>query len=215
MSKPSDSQARHRILSLLKTDGPLDAASLADRLGVTAMAVRQHLYAMQDNALVAYEEASRPVGRPAKLWHATAEADQYFPDAHADLTLGLIDSIRKTLGEDAMERLLRQRAQDQCAAYCARLDGHRTLFSKLEELAAIRTEEGYMAVVEDTSGNGDDFLFIERHCPICSAAKACSGLCAMELDVFRQSLGPEVTVEREDHILAGARRCTYRVRKVG
>ncbi len=29
--------------------------------------------------------------------------------------------------------------------------------------------------------------------------------------VFRQVLGPSVTVERAEHILAGARRCAYRI----
>jgi predicted ArsR family transcriptional regulator len=32
--------------------------------------------------------------------------------------------------------------------------------------------------------------------------------------VFRDVLGPEVEVERVEHILAGARRCAYRIRRV-
>ena len=34
-----------------------------------------------------------------------------------------------------------------------------------------------------------------------------------ELELFRRVLGPGVEVVREDHILTGARRCSYRVRK--
>jgi predicted ArsR family transcriptional regulator len=37
------------------------------------------------------------------------------------------------------------------------------------------------------------------------------GLCASELDLFQEVLGPDVKVEREEHILAGARRCRYRI----
>jgi predicted ArsR family transcriptional regulator len=54
-------------------------------------------------------------------------------------------------------------------------------------------------------------LFVENHCPICAAAAACQGLCRSELAVFRAVLGADVTVERIDHILAGARRCAYRI----
>jgi predicted ArsR family transcriptional regulator len=54
------------------------------------------------------------------------------------------------------------------------------------------------------------FLLIENHCPICAAATACTGLCARELEVFQRVLG-QVTIERTEHILAGARRCVYRV----
>ena len=57
------------------------------------------------------------------------------------------------------------------------------------------------------------YLLVENHCPICSAAAQCQGLCAAELAVFRAVLGPDVDVERTDHILAGARRCAYRVRR--
>ena len=55
-------------------------------------------------------------------------------------------------------------------------------------------------------GEGD-YLLLENHCPVCSAARACQGLCASELELFQRVLGPGVTVVREDHILAGARRC--------
>jgi hypothetical protein len=52
---------------------------------------------------------------------------------------------------------------------------------------------------------------VERHCPICVAATACTGLCRNELEVFQDVLGPEVRIERTEHIVAGASRCAYRV----
>jgi predicted ArsR family transcriptional regulator len=55
------------------------------------------------------------------------------------------------------------------------------------------------------------YLLSENHCPICAAARLCQGFCRSELAVFRSALGPSVTVERAEHILAGARRCAYRI----
>ena len=55
------------------------------------------------------------------------------------------------------------------------------------------------------------FLLVENHCPICAAATACQGFCISELDLFRSVLGPGVDVERTEHIVAGDRRCAYRV----
>jgi predicted ArsR family transcriptional regulator len=57
----------------------------------------------------------------------------------------------------------------------------------------------------------DGFLLVENHCPICTAAAACQGFCRSELDVFRDALGRDAVVERIEHILAGARRCAYRI----
>ena len=55
------------------------------------------------------------------------------------------------------------------------------------------------------------FLLVENHCPICAAAVSCTGLCAKELEVFQAVLGVDVAVTRTEHIVAGARRCAYRV----
>lgn len=204
-------RTRRDVLHLLKTQGPSDAAGLAARLDVTAMAVRQHLYDLRDEGLVGCAEQARPVGRPAKLWHLTEAADRHFPDAHAELTVGLIDSVRATLGQEAMDRVIADRSAKQATAYRAVVDrAGPDLRRRAEALAALRSEEGYMAAVEDVS-DGPGVLLVENHCPICSAAKACSGLCAMELDVFREALGAGIRVERTDHILSGARRCAYRL----
>ena len=56
---------------------------------------------------------------------------------------------------------------------------------------------------------------VENHCPVCAAATACRTLCRSELAIFRDVLGDGARVERTDHILAGARRCAYRVTPTG
>jgi predicted ArsR family transcriptional regulator len=204
-------RTRRGLLERLKQDGPQDAGALAGELGVSAMAVRQHLYALEKEGLVGFEEQARPVGRPAKLWRLTPQADRFFPDGHADLTLSLLAAMREAFGDAGLEKLLTVRTAEQIAAYRRRVDRAGPLEARLQALARVRSEEGYMAAVE-TVEEGGGFLFVENHCPVCAAARTCQGLCASELEVFRQVLGPDVSVERGDHILAGARRCAYRVR---
>ena len=211
MTKPTQKpRSRRDILDRLKRDGPSDASALAQTMGVTPMAVRQHLYDLQAEGMVTTQEEPRAVGRPAKLWQLTPAADQYLPEAHADLAVGLIDALKNSLGQDALDLLIAERSRRQSADYAATLSKPETLRDKLDALAEIRTREGYMALVEPLPDT-DGYLFIENHCPICSAAKACTGLCAMELTVFQIALGPDIRVERTDHILTGARRCAYRV----
>ena len=207
----AEKQTRRRLLDSLKQDGPQDAGALAEPLGITAMAVRQHLYAMAAEGLVTHEAERRGKGRPVKLWRLTPDADRFFPDGHAELTTALITALREAFGEAGVEKLMAARSAQQVADYAARIDEKKPLAKRLAALAQLRTEEGYMAAVEPAEDGG--FLLVENHCPICSAAAACSGLCQAELEVFRRVLGPEVQVERSDHILAGARRCAYRVRE--
>ena len=202
-------KTRRSIVKLLKTEGPLGSAQLAERLGLTAMAVRLHLYALQEEGLVAAEDRPVPVGRPAKLWRLTREADRHFPEAYAELSVALIDAMRDTFGAEGIERVLTSRCERQREDYAKRIRPGDALEKKLEELARVRTEEGYMAEVRAEEGGG--FLLVENHCPICAAANACQGFCSTELDLFRTVLGPRVEVERVEHIVSGGQRCAYRV----
>ncbi|ODG97251.1 transcriptional regulator [Nostoc sp. KVJ20] len=202
-------RTRRAIVQYLKQEGALDAETLASHLNITAMAVRQHIYALQKEGLVTYQEQARPMGRPAKLWELTPAADRFFPDRYAELTLGLINSMKQAFGEQGFDRLLEVRTREQIQAYRAIVPRHAPLQQQLEALAVRRTEEGYMAEV--TAQADGTFLLAEKHCPICAVATACTGLCRMELEIFQAALGNDVSIERIEHILAGDRRCVYLV----
>src|ERR1041384_2310824 len=112
---PKDGQekTRRRIVRMLKTQGAQDSARMAARLKVPPMAVRQHLYALQQEKLVTAEERPVPVGRPAKFWRLTADANRLFPDAYAELNVALIEAVGKTFGAEGMQRLLTTRLAAQ------------------------------------------------------------------------------------------------------
>jgi predicted ArsR family transcriptional regulator len=121
--------------------------------------------------------------------------------------------LNDAFGAGGLQRILERRTARQQASYSARILAAMPLRRKLQKLAEIRTEEGYMAEVR--SEGAGQYLFIENHCPICAAASRCMGLCANELMLFRTILGPGTNVERVEHILAGERRCAYRINKEG
>lgn len=208
-SASSDVKTRRAILERLKLGGPQTASQLAKTIGVSAMAIRQHLYALGEHELVAAAAQAQGRGRPSKYWRLTEAADSQFPDRHGDLAYDLIGDVQTALGEGAMEALLKVRTKRQIAEYSARMAGAKSLEARVNALAGIRSAEGYMAEARPDEAGG--FFLIENHCPVCQAAKACSGICAAELELFRAVLGPDVAVERTDHIIAGARRCAYRI----
>jgi predicted ArsR family transcriptional regulator len=187
----------------------MDAKKLAEWLQLSPMAVRLHLYTLQAERLVIYEADPRPVGRPAKLWRLTQAADRLFPEGYAELAQSLLGSIAAAFGKAGLNRLIAMRTCDQIGAYRQRMVGQASLAKRLRTLAAIRTEEGYMADVRREAAG--EFLLVENHCPICAAAITCTGLCAGEREVFQTVLGKGVSVTRTEHIVAGARRCAYRV----
>jgi predicted ArsR family transcriptional regulator len=202
--------ARDKVLYHLKTRGPQTAAELARRLGVTQVAVRQHLQALATEGLVTHRDERRKVGRPARLWSLMPAAARRFPDSHGDLTVELLKAVRTTFGEDGLDRLVTERSRQQREAYAKRMPAASTLLEeRIDALAKLRSEEGYMA--EWTREADGAWILAENHCPICAAATVCQGFCRDELSMFRDLLGSGATVERGDHILAGARRCAYRI----
>src|SRR6516162_4553816 len=208
-SADAGNTTRHEILKFLKTEGPADAATLGAHLRLTAMAVRQHLYDLEDQKFVVAEQRPGPGGRPAKYWKLTAKGDRLFPQAYAELSLSLIDAVDRAFGESGMEKVIVARYKNQVATYLQQIAPKLTLKEKLRRLERIRIAEGYMA--ELVHQKGDIFLLVENHCPICAAAKVCRGFCTTEQDLFRAVLGENVTVERVEHIVAGDRRCAYRI----
>jgi predicted ArsR family transcriptional regulator len=204
------SRSRGAVLSLLQREGPISADSLAETLKLTGMAVRLHLGALHMAGLAAFETEARPRGRPVQMWSATAKAAAQFADSHSALAVDLIHQMKKAFGDEGMDRILKLRTAEQEKSYRAKTNSARSLKGKLDQLAKIRTAEGYMAEIRRDEATGD-WLFVENHCPICAAARLCTGLCREELALFHYVLGKDVKVERLSHILAGAGRCAYRV----
>lgn len=197
------------LLYLLKTRGPQNAQTLGATLGMTGMGARQHLKKLEEEGLVASFERREGVGRPKQAWRLTDKGHGRFPDRHSDLTLDLLSSVRELYGEEGLDRLIDKRERSAKESYGAALAACKTLEARVEKLAALRAEEGYMARAEKAPDGS--FLLIEDHCPICAAASFCQGFCRAELHLFEEVLGEGVTVARTDYLLEGGRRCAYRI----
>jgi len=201
-----------QILFLLKTRGPRTAQQLAELLDLTSMGARRHLEAAEERGFVTFEDVAEKVGRPSRRWLLTDAGHARFPDRHADLTLQLITQVRALFGEEGMDKLIAARELASEAFYRSTIGDGAALPERVQALALARDVEGYMAEVEPQ--NDGSLLLVENHCPICAAARECQNFCRSELDVFQRVLGPGCLVQREEHILAGERRCAYRIKPV-
>lgn len=202
----SGRRTKERMLLLLKTRGPMTTKALASALGISVPATRTHLKSLGDEV----ESVTEPggVGRPAQTWRLTASAQDRFPDTHSELTVRILQSVQRALGEAGLEAVIADRYHETEAHYMETVGAAKTLASRLKRLVRLRSEEGYMAELEKTP---DGWLLLENHCPICAAATACQGFCSNELALFRKVLGPDVAVERVEYLLEGGRRCAYQI----
>jgi predicted ArsR family transcriptional regulator len=203
------SSSEDRILRFLKFRGAQSTPAIARHLKITLPGARKHLASLLAAKFVTFADETGSVGRPKRSWQLTPLADRRFPDSHAVLTTEMIGAIRQVFGEAGLDQLISLRESETERRYGSALAAHNDLGKKVAKLAELRSEEGYMAdwrVLPDGS-----YLLAENHCPICAAARLCHGFCRSELAIFRSALGPSVAIERTEHILAGARRCAYRI----
>ncbi|MDR8393758.1 transcriptional regulator [Aliifodinibius sp. S!AR15-10] len=202
--------ANERAVWILKTRGPQPLSAIAKEMDVTKEGARFHLLKLEKEGLVESRSEAKGRGRPKKIWSLTDKGNARFPDMHGELAVNLIAMMRESLGEEALQKVVEANENRTLKQYTRELEECNSLEDKVARLTEIRSREGYMAEYEK---DDEGYLFVENHCPICSAAQTCQGFCRAELNIFQEVLGDDVNVEREEHIIKGARRCAYRITK--
>lgn len=197
-----------RILLCIKMKGEASLAPIAAQLSMTKEGVRQHLVRLGEEGLIRMSSKSEGVGRPTAYYSLTDKGLARFPDAHAQIAVDLLRSVKNLLGDNALDLLIGDREKQTYSRYEQELAQCRGIEQKLERLSRLRAEEGYMAEWKSEAGV---FYLTENHCPICAAATECQGFCRAELRNFQQLLGPGYTVVRTQHIITDGTRCVYRI----
>ncbi|MCC5940567.1 MAG: transcriptional regulator [Balneolaceae bacterium] len=198
-----------KALWVLKKKGAQPISVIASELDITIEGARFHLLKLEKEGLVQSRSVAKGRGRPKQIWSLTDKSNSRFPDTHANLTANLINMMRETLGEDAVKQVIEKHESTMLSRYSKEIQEDSDLESRIAQLADIRTRDGYMAEYEKDE---EGFLLIENHCPICVAAKACQQFCRAEMNIFQSVLGEDVHIKRTEHIVAGERRCAYKIK---
>ncbi len=202
---------RRAILVRLRHDGPSSPEQLAGSLGLSRTGVLQQLHALEAAGLVSRQAVRHGVGRPRHVYDVTAAAQDLFPTNYDGLASGLLAAIRSLGGDHLVDEVFEERrrqTRDRLQTRLSeRLAADAPLIDKARELAVIQDEQGYLA--EAVLGADGTIRLVERNCAIHRVSSEHAAACQAELDLFRELLG--TSVERETHIAAGDRCCTYRI----
>jgi DeoR family transcriptional regulator, suf operon transcriptional repressor len=198
---------RRAILLRLRS-GEAGAAELAAALGITAGAVRQQLRPLVDEGWIEHRDLRPGPGRPRRRYRLTARANALFPQAYGDLAVDLLGHIAE---EDAalVDRAFARRRRDRAAAARKRLAARgKSLGERVDEIARILDEQGYMAGAQERPDG--TMLLAEGNCAILAVAREHRCACSSELEFLRDVL-PDADIERVQHIAAGESACVYRI----
>ncbi len=199
--------AQRAVLYALRRRGEATTEQLATALGMTMSGVRQHLATLTEDGLVTSVPVPRRPGQRGRVeqnHHLTAAAEPLFPKAYGELTNQLLGYLEPA----AVAVMFGRRRDDRIAAAEVRLAAHRGFAARVEELARILDEDGYLASFEPAGR--DRFLVTEHNCAILSVAREHPHACSSEIEFIRAAL-PDAEVERTTHMVAGAHSCTYEI----
>jgi predicted ArsR family transcriptional regulator len=206
---PPPSALRHDILVHLRQAGPTSPDGIAAALNASRTGVLQQLYALEDAGLVSHAAEKHGVGRPRHLYDVTPDAQGLFPADYGGFASGLVKAIEAVGGQDLVEQVFaarRRQIGDRIRRRMAeQLSGDADLAARVRFLAVLQDTAGYLA--EALIGDDGSIRLREHNCAIDKISRRTTAACDAELALFRELLGPGV--EREAHIAAGDRCCTF------
>ncbi|MBA4542113.1 transcriptional regulator [Thermoactinomyces daqus] len=201
------SSTRRQIMMMLKTEGALTVGEIAERLGVTEMAVRRHINTLERDGLIATKLLRQAMGRPTNQYYLTEKSEDCFPKSYSNFTLDLLQDLEENHGLEMIEQVFRSREKRLTEEYQADFSG-KSLDEKVELLAKIQDSKGYM--VEVNKQEDGSYRLVEYNCPIAQVANRYNHACKCEINWFKKLLNADV--ERMECKAKGGQNCIYTIR---
>jgi len=208
-------RTRDRVRQTISELGPITAATLAARLGLTPAAVRRHLDLLAEQGAIEEREpvtaggSGRGRGRPARAYVLTEAGHAGMGSDYDDVATSALRFLAEQAGADAVDAFARQRNADLEARYAAQVAaGGDDVTARADALAAALTGDGFAASTRPV-GAGTPLAGVQLrqgHCPVKHVATAFPAFCDAETDAFSRLLG--VHVQRLSTLAHGEHVCT-------
>ena len=202
---PSHKGLRGAILLELKRSAPGTAKQLAAALGASTNAIRHHLKELESEGLIAYGREQRGVGAPTFAYRLAPRGEALFPRRYEAAHTLLLERVVARDGRQAAVALFEEHYRELIAGWSAEL-AEADACGRLELVARLMTEAGYMAEWEEAAGR---FRLSEHNCAMRAVAERFPEVCVAEENFLRQALGAQV--ERRSHIASGCNACEYTI----
>ncbi len=189
-SDRAEGRTREAVTQLLLSDGPLTAADLAARLGISPAAVRRHLdQLIAEGAVIAREPPSRGQrgrGRPARSYLLTETGRARLPHQYDELAVQALEYLQQVAGPESITEFARRRAEAIVEPFADKLAAANDVAERADVLAEALTAAGFSASLHEV---GVGRQLCQHHCPVGHVAARYPQLCEEEMAVFTRTLG--------------------------
>lgn len=200
------SPTRFAIIRLLKEWGKGTANQLSEALGISRVAVHQHLEWLKEQGLVQVRVERKGRGRPAEVFSLTEFAQElFFPRRYDLFALTALDEVATELGDKFLLKIFRK-FREQLIEQIGEFKGG--LRERVKAVAQMLTEQGYLA---DWEEGREGFVLSFSNCPIAQISKRFREACVSEEEALAKILGVPVVAECQQAF--GEIKCRYFVPK--
>ncbi|MGM0806384.1 MAG: helix-turn-helix transcriptional regulator [Bacillota bacterium] len=211
MTMKNHTSTRDEIIYLLKRNKRMTVTEMAKSLGITEMAVRRHLNTLERDHVIETTLVRQAMGRPIHFYHLTASGDEQFPRNYSGLTVDFLKDIEEVSGTETIDELFKRRENRLQDRYKDRMNTLTEFEQKVNELANIQNEAGYM-VDWERGEDPDTYVLTEYNCPIAKVANEYQQACSCELSLFKRMLQTNA-VERKTCMAKGGDYCCYVIKE--
>jgi len=210
-----EARTRDRVRQAISEDGPLTAAALASRLGLTPAAVRRHLDLLAEKGAIEEHEPSaarasaRGRGRPARAYVLSAAGHAGLDSDYDDVATSALRFLAARAGEDAVGEFAHERIAMFEQRYAEQIaESGDDVVSRAEALATALTADGFAASTRPVHVGSllAGVQLCQGHCPVQHVAAEFPQFCDAETDAFSRLLG--VHVQRLATLAHGEHVCT-------
>ena len=197
---------REQVLNEVRARGQASITELAECLGVTPVAVRHHVAALQAEGLLKSSEVRHGVGRPTLHYALTDAGRERYPTRYVEFSERLMDELKAMLPAEALEQMFNRMAEGIAAQHRDELRG-KSQAERLDALVGILGREGFATRWNQT---GESIALSEYDYPDVRIGQRHPEVCQLDAAIIRHVLSADV--EKTHCVLQGGGHCEFLIR---
>ncbi len=184
---------------------------IANHLGVTKTAAKEHLVKIDMLGLISYKDIRGSVGRPKRRYLLSDEGHEVFPRQYSWLSSFLLEFLAEDLGPAPVSGIMEGLAARVAESMQARFQNTNSKAELMAEITKALSELGYRASLKQ-SDLRKGAVIEATNCVYHTVAKSHPELCTFDVKFIEKASGG-MNVNLESCIAKNGSVCRFRIRK--
>ncbi|MEO1857270.1 MAG: hypothetical protein ABGY95_07910 [Rubritalea sp.] len=191
------------IIEVIKKSQGMTVTQLSKAVELSYMGAKQQCEKLEAlGYLKTWRVPRKSAGRPEKLYILTEKCSTLFPQAGVELSLNVMEGVKRFFGDSAPEKILFHHYEQQRSKWAAHVSRGKSIVEKATRLVELREKSGVFCQCHYTREVG--FRIEEYHHPMQAIFEKFPSAIKQEVRMMEQLLGTKVVRTRVAQEKSGA-----------